>query len=332
MGTPRVKNSNDAALETSITFSGSNPNHRVEIIDGLDFRLFKIDPRIQRDQRPHEINKILKSFNPHALGVFTVSVREETAYDTKNRATTVQVQYLLDGQQRQEVLNRLNWDGTVTALVHYNLTLAEEARLFLDLNERDLVNPWDRYKNRLVAEEPQALAIKEILDQLRIRLGGPTGFSAISRADRIYARGPKGVTNLRWALQVLKDVYGRYDGRVMEALAFIHDEFADYIDTESLRAKLLHNAPDINRLTGQGLVVQQLYHCTVAVGIAEAIIGFYNKHTRKGGKTTSALPSLINRNRKPSWRNKEELARFRDEDINSPIQPSDEDDYEDDEE
>lgn len=309
----------DTSTSRSLDFKGSQPGHWVEYTEGLDWRSFRIDPSIQRDREEDEIKDIVENFNPLALGTFTISVREIPLPGGKSTNEWV----LVDGQQRQGALEILNYPDTVAGVVHYGLTRAEEAQLFLDLNKRRTIGPAGRYKARLVAEEPQALAIQKMLRDLAIPMGGPKGFSAIQRADRIYESGPTGPADLRWALQMLKEIYGAYDGRVLEAFAMLHAEYSVYIDAESLRSKLQREQPNINKLTGSGKVLQQLYHCTAAMGIAETIIATYNMYTRKDAKTSSALPSLLNRRRKPRLADKEELAAIRaevDEEVMPPAQ------------
>lgn len=288
----------------SLGFRSSNPNHTVEMKEKLDYRIFEIDPRIQRAEEPAEIKRIVANFNPDALGTFTISVREVELPGGEK----VTKWFLVDGQQRRASLLQLKWPGRVRAVVHYNLTEAEEAQLFLDLNTRFTIGPWGRFKARLVAGEAQAVAIKKMLDDLNIPVGGQHGFNAIHVADRIYAKSPKGAANLRWALQLLKDVYNKFDHRALEALALIHEEYDIYIDTESMRTKLQANLPQLAQLIGNGTTVQQLYHCSMPLAVAEAIISTYNKHTRLGAKRSSRLPSIMDRKRKPSWQNREALA------------------------
>lgn len=312
----------------SVAFASANPAHRHVVLEGLDYRTFEIDRSIQRNEEPGEISKIVRNFNPDALGTFTISVRDVELPDGK----IVTKWFLIDGQQRNAALTRMKWDGKVRAVVHYNLSVAEEARLFLDLNDRTSVGPWGRFKARLVAEEPIAVAIKNMLDELDINLGGPNGFSAISCADRIFNKGARGPANLRWSLQVLKNTYGRYDGRVLEALALLFDEYHQFIDTESLQNKMLEVAPSSAKLIGNGHIVQQLYHVTSPMAIAEAIIAAYNRYTKKGEgiRHSSRLPSILDRKRKPNWRDKDALAEAH-EDRDAEDQAAEATDREDDE-
>src|SRR5262245_2546733 len=92
--------------EASLTFKGHSPDHSVEVLEDLDYTIFEIDPRIQREERPGEINKIINNFNPDALSVFTISVREVDMPD----GSTATKWFLVDGQQRRAALLRLKWD------------------------------------------------------------------------------------------------------------------------------------------------------------------------------------------------------------------------------
>lgn len=313
------------AVTISESFVSENPDHHF-VIETVDVTKLEIDTRMQRGVVENQVTKILKRFNPAALNTIVVSARE----DADPHGTRAYRYFILDGQQRWTAVTRRGGPAALQAVVHYGLSLAEEARLFIDLNERDAVSPWDRFKAACVAEDPQALEIQELLEELRIPLGPPKGFSAIAKAERIYSTGTTGPADLRWALTLLRDTFdhegkgGCYDGRVIGAFAFLYREFKAQIDTERMRKMLHLDGVDTHELVGRGIVNNRIYGGKPEVCIAEAIIAIYNKKTRKGGKTTEALPSVL-MDRAPGRKAKEQLAHMGAIDGDALLESSDDD-------
>jgi len=277
----------DAAHVVSSTFKASNPNHRFRY-EWVDLKAMTIDPRIQRGEEGPEINHIAANFNPAALGTFTLSRRSD--------GTIV----VLDGQQRRAAALKIDYSEQVQAIVHENLTLPEEAQLFLDLNYRRSVNAWTNFRIARTAGDELAQAIGVVLDELHIPLGGPKGFSAVVMARRV-AKRQGGLTHLHWALRQVQAVYdparegGMYDGRVVEAFSMLYRYCAEQhipIDEDNLHKKLARIGGGINDLIGHGHTVQKVAHppVKIAKAIARAVALRYNVGKPKG--SSHALPML----------------------------------------
>lgn len=285
------------AMDISLGFESMNPNHRVEIED-VDLDDMFIDPRLQRGEEPGEIAEIISRFNEGALGTLTVSLREDNPSGGSYS--------VLDGQQRRAVLLRLREMGRwaegkkVKVLVHYGLSLKEEAQLFLDLNYRRSVNPLRRFKTRILAEEPVAIQIRDILDGFDIPLGSvPKGFQAVNTAERIL-RQDGGEDRLRWSLNMIKNIYdmgdgGCWDGRVIEGFALVHAAYITQLDEPRLIKKLTSVGNHISKLLGAGRTRQGIFNGQIAFHIGEAIIDFYNKSNRSNPKFPRSLPALPRR-------------------------------------
>lgn len=294
-----------SAEATNLSFVSENPDHRMEFML-IDYTVPEIDPTIQREQVVSEINRIAANFNPAALGVFTVSVRE---VEDPESGETVARWFLVDAQQRQAACIKVGYDQKVPAIVHYGLTKEDEARLFLDLNDREGVGAWDKFKARLQAQEAQAVAIQDIIDDLEIPVGPPHGFMAITAADRVYTRGTRGPANLRFALSLLKELYNEYDGRAITGLALLYDEFHQFLDLEVLRRKLQEHVPTMGSLIMNAQTVKQLHGGTSGLAFAEAIVTTYNRQMRLNAKNSKALPSLyLGRRFKPTKGDLDDLA------------------------
>lgn len=293
MGRNMATENEEQAVNISLDFQSMNPQHRVEVEEVYLDEMF-IDPTIQRDEEPGEIAQIVAQFNEGALGTLTLSARGSGSYT------------VLDGQQRRAALLQLRALGQwgehkkVRALVHYGLSLQEEAQLFLDLNFRRSVSPLRRFKTRIIAGDPMALKIKGILDEFNIPLGTtPKGFQAVTTVERIM-RQEGGEDRFRWCLRIIQDVYdtgngGCWDGRVIEGFALVHAAYVDQIDTDRLVKKLTSVGNHVSKLLGAGRVRQGIFRGEIHFHIGESIIEYYNKSNRANPKFPKSLPPLPRR-------------------------------------
>jgi len=157
----------------------------------------KIDPRVQRVIDPRRVTKIANKWDDLMVGVITVSHRVDPL-GLKSEEFVI-----LDGQTRWNALKQVCGQDTTTctmlAEVFTGLTLKEEAKIFLDHNDRKGVTPLDTYRLALVAEEKWAVDIQEISGRYRWAVSG-TGdgtkrtFQAIGAAKKIYLADESGRT------------------------------------------------------------------------------------------------------------------------------------------
>lgn len=265
-----------SAEEVAEKFVSTNPDHYFEIVE-LRFSDMQIDPRYQRSENPSEIRNIRDNFRPEALGTPVMSAR-------LNADTGEWEYFVLDGQQRRAGGMAAGYDEPIPSQVHYHLTLAEEAQLFLDLNYRKDVTAADKFMASLIAENPNALAIKKVLDDLEISLNNPRGFSAVVKALAIIKR-KNGLAQLRWALETIQSVYddgtgGVYDGRVVDGfVTFLRHREAWFTQTELERK--LRNAGDLLVLTQQAETFRKVHGGHIHTAIANSIIRAWNSHRSK---------------------------------------------------
>lgn len=252
----------------------SNPDHRV-VLEWVNPSELYVDAEIQRDEQLREVNRIMSKFNPNALGTIILSAR----YDQQGRKRL----FIIDGLQRVSVVKRLDRTDDLRALVHYGLTVEEEAELFLTYNFRQAVNAWDQFKARRRAHEQQALDIWNMLKTLNIMVGSSRGFQAIGTADKIYGQ-KDGPARLFWALKMVRDIYdpdgeaGCYDGRLIEAFSMLYAHYGPrFIDEGNLKGKLLAHGGGWKGLIGAGQTNKQVNGGHIATGIANAILNVYNK-------------------------------------------------------
>lgn len=123
-------------------------NYTVERIKVSDL---EVDTRVQRDAlQMSKVDKIVKFYNPDAVGVTHVSRRVDKG------------NYIIDGAHRTEATRRVTENtGEMVCHVFEGLTLEQEAQMFLDLNYANQPSPLEKHKNRVVAHDEQALRVEE---------------------------------------------------------------------------------------------------------------------------------------------------------------------------
>lgn len=174
------------------------------LVREIPANLLTVDPDVQRGVTESRVDKIVNRFSEGSLGILKVSERP-------NGQLAV-----LDGQTRLAAVRRLADDeGTEYPLmcqVYLNLHRKEEARLFLESNDRTAVSSLDKFRLSLVAEEPWALDINSLAEKHGYTISlnhGPRGrLTAVRMAERIY-RMSGGREALDRALGTIASTWGQ---------------------------------------------------------------------------------------------------------------------------
>lgn len=281
-------NDGRTAEEINQAFQGSNPSWSMTT-GKVDPNSLRIDPRVQRDPDRIMINKIKRKPNGRAFGTITVSVR------TNENGLEVD-RVILDGQSRWTAVVEMGWDIMLNAIIHKNLTLAEEVELFKTLNDKRSVPAWEQFKVDLSGNEQLPKQIKQILDNLGIPLGGNTGFVAVTAARRI-AEKPNGLIHLHWALETIQAVYGKpdgmrslrkgrlhlWDGRIVEGFAMFHAVNGSRIKDDRLRKQLLEWEKGLSGLVGDAKTLMELRGGMLPINVADILVRRWNHGLKKNG-------------------------------------------------
>lgn len=261
--------------EISSRFRGENPDYQ-RTSEELLFTAMQIDPRYQRGENPGEVRHIAENFRPAALGTPVISARVD--------ADTDEITFwVLDGQQRRAGAILAGYNEPVRCDVHWNLTLAEEAQLFLDLNYRRDITAAGKFKSALVALEPEALQIKKILDDLGITLNDPRGFTAVAAARSVVKR-KNGFEQFRWALETLQRAFdngagGCYDGRLVVGLATFYRHNEGRFKQHDLESKLRKGGMDHEDLLNAAQALRKVHGVSsmqIGTAVANAVVRAYN--------------------------------------------------------
>lgn len=126
-----------------------------------------IDKRYQRPLTSFA-EVITRKFNPVLFGTVSLSDRGE-------RVSPLQRYAVMDGQTRWTAVRRLGVSAA-PALVFSGLSLADEADIFEQIqSQRRGVTSWYKFRAKLVAKNPAALAIKDIAEAAGYTLGDTAG-------------------------------------------------------------------------------------------------------------------------------------------------------------
>lgn len=240
----------------------------------------RIDPRCQRTILPAWLKKITDELDLDRLDVVSVSLREDGHY------------YSIDGQHRLGALiNNGLGDWLVTCHVYMGLTLADEAWLFVKLNETRNVSAWESFDKGLTAGFPDCLAVQRVAERFHISASDQCGdrkLACVAAARAIVGANGEGADLLAWAISVAIDAWGAtgsaLDGKIIQGLAIFGKKYMRAVDRDSLVKKLSVYAGGPTRLLGAARGESELRGGTVAKNVARVCIARYNTGRRANGQ------------------------------------------------
>jgi ParB-like nuclease domain len=197
--------------------STSRPSGRIERkarLRWVPLTQMRVNPLAQRDLNPGRVAQLAASFDIEQIGNPTVSHRGEWYY-------------LVDGQHRIAALKL--WLGScdrqeVQCWCYEGLTEAQEAGLFLRLNDTLTVSAFAKFKVAIQAGRDAEADVDRIVRALGLRIAqgrAAGGIGAVATLRRVYDRGGPAV--LSRALRIIRDAYGEagLDGPVIEGIALL---------------------------------------------------------------------------------------------------------------
>lgn len=241
----------------------------------------KMDPLVQRKYSEPHAEKLATDFNPAMIGVLEIS-RRDNGDDV-----------VIDGQHRRGALIKKGLGDLPTpCLVYTGLSIQEEAMLFYARNGANRKpNPVDTYRIRVLAGDPVAVEINDVLAKhgLHVTFGGSAStISAVAALESIYnmgqTRNPNGQGGAKLLDQVLDLSHQSFgtndrsanDGMILKAFAHLIVKRGTLLDRPSLTDKLSKNNT-AGRVLGLGRSGKQITGRALHVEVANVMIGIYNK-------------------------------------------------------
>jgi hypothetical protein len=154
--------------EEEAEYKYSLPDHPVTY-EKVQTEDLKVDNKVQRSLNPTRAQGIADHMIPSAIGPFTVSRRKNVQH--KGRVTSPHEDYIVDGYHRWWACGIVGIEE-VWAEVHHDLTLKDEAVLFLIKNRESYKpTPFDEYNIGLEGKVAIFVETQKVLDAHALRMG-----------------------------------------------------------------------------------------------------------------------------------------------------------------
>jgi len=244
-------------------------------VDHLPFSSLAFDDRYQRAMMPARVHALMGRWKLEDVGAITVNIRGGKPY-------------VIDGQHRVRAAMELGLGDTkVLCHVYTGLTVEDEAHKFLALNDARSVTPLDRYRAGLVAKDPVAIGIRDILAKHGLVIGNasPKGgvLRCVSKAVMFYGRDPDLLDRI---CAVLVEAWGTRSSAVEQvvftAAGIVLDRYNGEIDQSLLVRKLAKYRGGPAALMGDARGWSDVKPISVTRAAAEIMVDVYNRGKRSG--------------------------------------------------
>lgn len=233
-----------------------------------------VDLSYQREINKNKIVNIVKSYNPNAIGVVTLSIRENGDL------------YIIDGQHRVEALKQLGYGNSdINAIVFFDLTIQEEARLFVIMNEnRTKPKKSDLYKASIKSGDNNLIELNNMLNRNNIVVDDRPGdgiMRAIGTLDKVTAK--IGIVNAEKVVQVLMSANGNnstsFQAQYITAVSTIIVKYKNVdMDRLSLAIKKLGEPSLV--ITKTQMIASDAKFVTKSLTLSTMIIDSYNAYLK----------------------------------------------------
>ncbi len=249
----------------------------------------QVDPKVQRWHfNPRKVEEMVRNYDPNKLGRLTVSRR--------NPVTLV----IVDGWHRWETVRRVtDSTGKVESRVFEDLSVAEEAQMFLDLNPGNQPTALDRYRMRLVIGDPVITAVDEAIHAYGWQvhpLPGKTHLQCVKALERIQVYANEAEVReglLANTMLVVTHAFGteREAGMatLLEGIAAFLSEYRNdkRFDQDRLVDRLKEYPSGAFGLIGDSATSARLNKTRAPMAVADMVTKAYNK----GLRSTGLLPA-----------------------------------------
>lgn len=236
----------------------------------------RIPPLAQREKiNQAKVARMAEEFDPELLGSPTVNKRDGH-------------HWVLDGMHRVEVMRMVGWgDQSIQCWTYEDLSQAEEAEMFLRLNDSLPVPAFDRFTKGVNAGREVPCEINRIVlanDLVVSRDHIPGAIRAVSALQKVYERSDS--TTLGRTLRIIRDAYGDpgMESLVIDGIGHVCERYNGLLNDEEATVTLarahggvgglLNKAEQIRRATGH-----QKAHCMAAAAVE--IINGKRKRTER---------------------------------------------------
>jgi hypothetical protein len=239
-----------------------------------------IHPHAQRDVVPSKLKKLIDGLDLDAIGA---------VHAVQYPINGVEKVWVIDGQHRlKAILHHGFGEWPVDVIIHTEATDdVRAAQLFLKLNDRATVGPYDKFVNEAKANDPDALGVLKFVQRYGLEVSKSAGdkkLTCIIALKKLY-KIDNGKT-LNKTLFVATEAWGTkaaaLEGKLLEGLGLVIGRHYEALDYDVLIKKLSKYAGSSSGLVGDARGIKEYRHTSLTRCIAERIIETYNQGRRKG--------------------------------------------------
>lgn len=239
-----------------------------------------VHPLAQREVNRTYLKRLMDSFDLDAVGTI-----HAVKYPRDGKTGT----WIVDGQHRVLALIQLGFgEWVVDVMVHVDVKSDQRAaELFLRLNKRLTVSPFDKFQNEVLAKDDVALGISDVIRKHRLVLGKQSkdGYVACPTALKKSYKLDDGKA-LDRAIGWLCAAYGprasALDGKLIEGSALVASVNNGNIEDSTMASKLAKYPGGAPALLGDAKGRLQFHRGSLARSVASLIIDTYNSGRRAG--------------------------------------------------
>jgi hypothetical protein len=209
----------------------------------------RISPRAQRKHdgpsSRAKIEYIATHFDPDKAGTPTVNHRDG-------------IFWVIDGGHRYLALVEMGWeDQSIQCWTFRDLSEAEEADMFLSLNDVKPVSGMDKFQRALVAKRPLETDINRVVQSADLTIGtGRDAIACVGAITKTYNAG--GPRVLATTLRIIRDSYGMpgFTSKVTEGVGLFVANYENTFAEGTLVERLSAKKGGVNGLVGEAGVVE----------------------------------------------------------------------------
>ncbi|MFE9413898.1 DUF6551 family protein [Streptomyces sp. NPDC006704] len=246
------------------------------------------DPRVNTRpvDRAWVSRKLREGYDRKRISVPTVSVRADDTI------------IWLDGQNRG-ALSVAAGQGSVKIdmQVFRGLTLAQEAELFLGLNDNRRVAPIYKFLAEVTAGREEALTITKIAGEYGWTVsdaGGCSNIAAVGALNTVYRSSTPAGSTLDAVLHVITEAWGHVSdassAHMLVGLASVINGSPGMTHASLIR-KLAAVDGGPSSILGKGRGFKSATGCTVSQGVDQVVRSIYNSNRRAGRLATWGPPA-----------------------------------------
>jgi hypothetical protein len=262
-----------------MTKTTAHPNRveRAARLVWVPIQMMRVSPLGQRELNPARVDRLAATLDLEQLGTPTVNKREGHFY-------------IIDGQHRVRALEAIGYgDQQIQCWCYEDMTAAEEAEMFLRLNDVLAVNVFPKFKVAVEAGRPEETEINRVVKQLGLRVSqdkGEGAVGAVGTLKRVYKRSDS--NTLARSLLLIKDAYGTagFTSAVIDGIGHLCQRYNGELDVPTAVQKLGNAHGGVNGLLGRAEVIRRQTGNAKGLCVAAAAVDFIN--SGRGGKKLPA--------------------------------------------